>query len=204
MNRSLLVYSLSSWGLEVRLSYFIELLCPDRFANSLLDIDVEDLRNKGFESVLLDLDNTLLPWKDSIVPKPVVAWIEQAKSTGMKLCIVSNTHNPKRLTEIAANLGIPCIHRALKPRRQGFERASRMLGCDPKQTVVVGDQIVTDILGGNLAGMYTILVKPMHKQEFVGTKLSRLIERMILHLLARQSQQGTNFKTNQSQTQDTR
>lgn len=182
----------------------MELLRPNQFAASLVDVDVEDLKNKGFESVLIDLDNTLLPWKDSVVPKPVVEWIERAKSTGLRLCIVSNTHNPKRLAEVADALGIPCIHRALKPRRHGFEKASRILGCDPERTVVIGDQIITDILGGNLAGMYTILVKPMHKREFVGTKLSRLLERMILYLLARRSQLGTNSETTQSQTQDTR
>lgn len=186
------------------MSRLMELLRPDQFAASLVDIDAEDLKNKGFKSILVDLDNTLLPWNDSVVPKSVVEWIERAKSTGLRLCIVSNTHNPKRLAEVADFLGIPSIHRALKPRRRGFEKAARMLGCDPEQAVVIGDQVVTDILGGNLAGMYTILVKPMHKREFVGTKLSRLVERMILHLLARRSQPGTNSETIQSQTQDTR
>ena len=186
------------------MSCFMDLLLPNRFAASLTDIDVEDLRNKGFESVILDMDNTLLPWKDSVVPKPVVEWVEWAKSKGLKLCIVSNTHNPKRLIKIADDLGISCIHRALKPRRDGFEKALRTLDCDPERTVVVGDQIFTDVLGGNLSGMYTILVKPMHRREFVGTKLSRLFEYLILQLIARQSRPGTNSETTQSQTQDTK
>ncbi len=186
------------------MSRLLELFRPREFAASVSDIDPVALREKGFSSILLDLDNTLLPWKDSVVPDEIVRWIDRTKAAGMRPCIVSNTHNPGRLNKIAEELGIPCVFRALKPRRHGFRRAAQMLECESSTAVVVGDQLLTDILGGNLCGMHTILVKPMHRREFIGTKISRLVERGLLALLARGAPGGTNPERFQSQTQDTK
>ena len=186
------------------MSRLLELFRPREFAASVTDIDPVALKERGFHSILLDLDNTLLPWKDSLVPSEVAEWIVRAKAAGMRLCIVSNTHNLGRLNKIAGDLGISCVFRALKPGKHGFRRAVETVGCGASQAVVVGDQLLTDIVGGNLSGMYTILVKPMHQREFVGTKLSRLMERAILALLARSVSRGTNGEGFQSQTQDTK
>lgn len=182
----------------------LELFRPNEFVDSVPEIDLPALKAKGFSSLMLDLDNTLLPWKDSVVPESVAAWVEQAKALGYGLCIVSNTHNPRRLHKIASRLGIPCVHGALKPRKHGFLKAIGMLSCEASGSVVVGDQLLTDILGGNLCGMYTILVRPMHRREFVGTKLSRLVEKGIFALLRRTAGAGTNRGQNQSQTRDTK
>lgn len=165
------------------MSSFLEKFRPTECVESVAHIDLSVLVSRGFDTLMLDLDNTLLPWKDSILPELTLDWIDRAKQMGMKLCIVSNTHNPKRLSTIAAELGIPSVCRALKPRKHGFTSAAQTLDSAPERTVVVGDQLLTDILGGNLMGMHTILVKPMHRREFVGTKVSRLIERGILALL---------------------
>ncbi|MCL5104164.1 MAG: YqeG family HAD IIIA-type phosphatase [Armatimonadetes bacterium] len=180
------------------MSEFLERFRPDMCAGSVGEIDVAALKLAGYEALMLDLDNTLLPWQSSEVPESSKNWIEQAKGLGMKLCIVSNTHNPRRLAKIAGELNIAFLPRALKPRAYGFEKAGKMLGCPLERAVVVGDQILTDILGGNLAGMHTILVRPMHRREFVGTKISRLIERGILALL------GTNSGRDKSEVQDTK
>lgn len=162
---------------------FLEKFRPTQCVESVAHIDLSALMSLGFNTLMLDLDNTLLPWKDSTLPELSQQWIQQAKEMGMKLCIVSNTHNPKRLSNIAAHLGIPSVCRALKPRKHGFMKAAAVLDSSPEHTVVVGDQLLTDILGGNLAGMRTILVRPMHRREFIGTKLSRLVERGILAIL---------------------
>ena len=139
---------------------------------------------------MLDLDNTLLPWKDAYVPNSSSEWIQRVKAMGMKICIVSNTHYPKRMKKIAAELDIPALAGALKPRPYGFNKAAKMLECECGRVVVVGDQVMTDVLGGNRAGMYTILVDPMHPREFIGTKVSRVIERIILFRLRRLGKLG--------------
>ncbi len=164
------------------ISRLLDLCHPDESVPRVTDIDPAHLVSAGFEALILDLDNTLLPWKSCEVPEDVREWLERARGLGIKLCIVSNTHNPQRLKRIAAELGIESLDRALKPRRVGFARAAQRLGCSQERTVVVGDQLLTDILGGNLAGMHTVLVDRMHPREFVGTRISRLIEKLIRRL----------------------
>jgi HAD superfamily phosphatase (TIGR01668 family) len=161
----------------------LEMCRPDESVSRVTQIDAERLISQGFEAILADLDNTLLPWKSSEVPPDVEEWVERAKASGMKLCIVSNTHNLRRLKRIADELGIESVDRALKPRRAGFARAAERLGCAKERAVVVGDQVLTDVLGGKLAGMHTILVERMDPTEFVGTKISRMIERVVLRML---------------------
>jgi hypothetical protein len=161
----------------------LDLCRPDERVKRISEIDLARLKSEGFEALMLDLDNTLCPWQSREVPDDVRQWLEQAKSLGMRVCIVSNTHNPRRLRQIAEELGVPSLDRALKPRQRGFARAAEMVGSCPEHAVVVGDQILTDILGGNRAGMRTILVEPMHPREFIGTKISRVIERAIFKLL---------------------
>lgn len=165
------------------MSGFTENFRPKEVVYSIASVHVAELRRRGFDTLLLDMDNTLLPWKDNDTPDFAAQWVEQAKAVGMKVCIVSNTHRPSRLKKIAGELGVECVPRALKPRSQGFDLAMSMMGSSPEKTVVVGDQLLTDIWGGNRAGMYTILVAPMHPREFVGTKLSRLVEMFILRSL---------------------
>lgn len=183
---------------------FLELCRPDQKVDSLADIDLKALMEQGIDTLMLDLDNTLLPWRSSVLPESSKQWIRDAREMGLKLCIVSNTHNPSRLANISLDIGVPAFHRALKPRRRGFARAAREIGSQPEHTAVVGDQILTDIIGGNRSGMFTILVKPMHSYEFVGTKLSRAVERVILRLLRGKDSQGTIAGANQSEGQDSK
>jgi HAD superfamily phosphatase (TIGR01668 family) len=117
----------------------------------------------------------------------------------MKLCIASNTHNPRRLREIASELGIPCMDRIAKPRRKGLRKAMAAMGSDQTTTALIGDQIFTDVLGGNRLSLYTILVKPMHKREFIGTKFTRLIERVALAWLAKRGMLGTKESEGESE-----
>jgi len=162
---------------------FLEMFRPAVRVARLWDVSVPSLLSQGCDSVLLDLDNTMLPWKDSELPRQTVGWIEEAKTAGLKLCIVSNTHYPRRLASIAEQVGVPYVSRALKPRSYGFLKALELLGSAPHRSVVIGDQILTDVWGGNRAGISTILVDPLHPREFAGTKVSRLVERVVLWLL---------------------
>ncbi|MCX6345610.1 MAG: YqeG family HAD IIIA-type phosphatase [Armatimonadetes bacterium] len=169
---------------------FLDRFCPDLCVKNISDIDLDGLKASGYEALMIDLDNTLLPWKDSCAPASSREWVERAKALGMKICIVSNTHYPSRMMKIAAELDVPALAGALKPRSHGFSKAAKMLGCENAHVVVVGDQVMTDVLGGNRAGMYTILVEPMHPREFAGTKVSRVIERIILFRLRRLGKLG--------------
>lgn len=159
--------------------------CPDHRVEGLADIFVEDLANAGVKAVLLDVDNTLLPWKGLRIPEQTVEWITALKAAGIKICLVSNTRNLSRLRKIAETLGVSYVRGRMKPAKEGFENALRELKCSPSETVMIGDQMFTDVWGGNRMGLKTIWVKPMHPREFIGTKLSRIVERLVAKLLQR-------------------
>lgn len=164
----------------------LHLLCPHRYCpGGVTSIHPAQLKREGFQAVLLDVDNTVVGWQRMDIPDGVRQWIHELKREGLKLCLVSNTRHPRRLAALAADLGVLYVPQALKPRRGGFLAALELLGVPAPAAVMIGDQMFTDVLGGNRAGVATILVKPMHRREFVGTKISRFAERAVLAVLRR-------------------
>jgi len=158
------------------------LLYPRIYVDTLLDIPLDKLRGQNITAFIIDLDNTITEWNSNEIRAEVEEWFKRINGEGFKACILSN-NGEQRIRKVADRLGIPFIHRAAKPRRGSFHRAVELMGVNATQTAVVGDQIFTDILGGNRAGLYTILVKPLARREFVGTKINRTLEIFILHLL---------------------
>jgi HAD superfamily phosphatase (TIGR01668 family) len=156
-----------------------ELLRPAEYRRSIHHIDLERLAALGKKAVLLDLDNTLVEWNDPEPSAELQRWLETVRARGMQPCLVSNNKGA-RVSAFAAKAGIPYVSNAIKPRRKGFREAMARLGVTPDQTVVVGDQLFTDILGGNRAGAYTILVTPVHPRELLWTKMMRRFERPLL------------------------
>ncbi|MCS6775400.1 MAG: YqeG family HAD IIIA-type phosphatase [Chloroherpetonaceae bacterium] len=164
----------------------LHLFCPDRLVNSVLEIAPAELRQQGIRGIILDLDNTLVPWRREEISPDVMAWLTRLKSEGFQLCILSNSVLSRRSERIATLLGCPNVRQARKPRRQGFRRAMEAMGTTPAETAVIGDQMFTDILGGNRSGIYTIMVRPLHSREFLYTRLvSRPPERLLLRLFRR-------------------
>jgi len=165
------------------LNRLLRLLCPAAFVESVPLIDIGELKRRRISAVLTDLDNTLVPWRSYDISPEVAAWVSEAQKQGIKLCIVSNTRTWTRLQSLAGELRVPFVRRGLKPRRGGFREALKVLGAERSEAAVIGDQVFTDILGGNRSGLYTILVRPLHHREFIGTKISRFFERIVLRLL---------------------
>jgi len=178
----------------VNLVAVLSWFCPDEYVGSLWQVDIDALKSRGIEAVLLDLDNTILPWQRAEIPAESARWVQEAKDKGIKVCVASNTHNPRRLNRLASELGVPCVHNVLKPRRKGLKAALEMLGVPAGRAAMVGDQVFTDVLGGRRMGMYTILVRPMARREFIGTKVSRLFERFLLAYFGRLGMLGVKGK----------
>lgn len=120
----------------------------------------------------------MLPWGSATPPEEVQAWVRRLREKGLAGCIVSNNFS-LRVRQVGAVLGIPVVGWALKPVPVGFWRAMAIMGTRPATTALVGDQLFTDVLGGNLLGMYTILVEPLSPDEFPTTKLVRRLERLV-------------------------
>ncbi len=176
--------------MRVKLSRFIELCRPDRMAESVAHITPAELADLGIEGLLVDLDNTLVPWHGYEVSDVILEWLRSVEAQGMKVCIVSNTRYPGRLRILAEKLKVPFVKGRMKPRKSAFRPALELLNIAPERTAVIGDQIFTDILGGNRLSLFTILVKPLSPKEFFGTRISRVFERMILRALPSSSSLG--------------
>ncbi len=156
-----------------------KILHPDICVDSVLDIPLEELERRGITSFILDLDNTMTEWNNNEVKPEIIAWVDKLKKTGAKACIVSN-NKESRVRAVAQVLDVPYVCRAGKPLGRAFRRALDKLGSRPEETSVVGDQVFTDVLGGNLMGMLTILVSPLNPREFIGTRLFlRSLERLV-------------------------
>ncbi|ACB85310.1 YqeG family HAD IIIA-type phosphatase [Natranaerobius thermophilus] len=164
----------------------MKLLYPDLYLESIYNLDFDKLANKGIQGIITDLDNTLIAWKDEELTDYLNNWFQEAKSKKLEMCIVSNNQN-SRVHKFAEKVGLPAIPNANKPRKKAFKKALQELELPPEKVAVVGDQVFTDVLGGNRMGMFTILVVPIDEKEFIGTKFLRLLERFILRKVSKQS-----------------
>ncbi len=148
---------------------------PDQVAPKLEDVDLGNLQKKGVRGIICDIDNTLLPWDQEIPEEGVREWVAEAKKLNFKVVLLSNAM-PKRARSLSKQLKIPAKAQAVKPRRKGFKGALKEMELEAREVAVVGDQLFTDIWGGNRMGMYTILVSPLAEKEFFSTKILRFFE----------------------------
>jgi uncharacterized protein len=154
-------------------------LAPDLYYSSVLAIDLDALERDGVRALLLDLDNTLLPRDTNVVPDETRRWAQRVHAAGFEVCLVSNNWH-ERVKAVADELGFGLVDKALKPFPFAFRRALRECGTSAEHAAVVGDQIFTDILGGNLLHMRTILVQPLSRTDLPHTLLLRHLESLVL------------------------
>lgn len=155
---------------------FLRRLSPVSSSLSILDIKPSHLAGLGKKLVLIDVDNTIVPWRSEEIPDSSRQWIDGAKAAGLKLRILSNTRNPKRLERIAERLGVGYLRGKFKPSREMYLQALSEEGVEAEQAIMIGDQLFTDVLGANRSGIDAIWVRPMTSRDFIGTKVSRLGE----------------------------
>ena len=157
-------------------------LRPKLYVDSIYDIDFKMLKAKGFKGIIVDLDNTITEWNNPRLSQKMFVWFKEMGSNSLKPVIVSN-NSESRVAEVAQQLQIPYTAKAKKPGVSAFKKAMAVIGTDSKQTVVIGDQLFTDILGGNRLNLFTVLVVPLNSKEFIGTRFMRIIERGLLRIL---------------------
>lgn len=158
---------------------FMSIFYPKLYIQGFGDLDIPALKAKGIDGLVLDIDNTLVPYH---VPSPtpeVKAFVAELKANGIDAVIASN-NTGERVTRFATELGIFAIHKAKKPLPGGLLRCAKTMGVKRKNTAVIGDQVFTDVLGANLCGMYSILVVPLPSEENTFFKVKRYFERIIL------------------------
>lgn len=155
------------------------LLSPDLYYASLEAVDLDALAAQGVRSLLVDLDNTLLPRDTGELPACSLDFAERVRAAGMSACLVSNNWH-KRVSAAAESLGFELVPRALKPLPFAFLRGLALMKGERHAAAVIGDQLFTDILGGNLLGMRTVLVPPLSCSDLPHTLLLRRLEALAL------------------------
>ncbi len=147
--------------------------------DKMIHITPDLLHSVGVTALLLDIDNTMTTHNNPVPADGVTDWIEKMKSAGFKMMVVSN-NNGERVRKFSELVGLEFEGAAKKPLPSGFKRACNRMDISPKKVAVVGDQIFTDILGGNLMGAYTILTVPYQLESSKLFKIKRSFERMIM------------------------
>ncbi|WP_174819874.1 YqeG family HAD IIIA-type phosphatase [Paenibacillus koleovorans] len=163
----------------------IRKLIPRKSVKSIYDIDIHTLWQTGVRGIITDLDNTLVGAKRPNATPELATWLSKLAAMGFQVVIVSN-NNELRVSRFSDPLRLPYISAARKPGNSAFRRALVMMKLNPEQVVVIGDQMLTDVLGGNRLGLHTILVVPISPaDEGFFTRINRRIERLAIAWMRR-------------------
>jgi uncharacterized protein len=157
---------------------------PDQHVQNILDITPEMLVERGVKGIITDLDNTLVEWDRPEATPELIKWFTSIKEKGILITIVSN-NTQQRVQSFSDPVEIPFIYSARKPMNKAFKRALKDMKLKNHEVVVIGDQLLTDVLGGNRLGLHTILVVPVASSDGFWTRFNRKIERIILSWMKR-------------------
>ena len=154
-------------------------LAPDFYVQDVFGMDLELLTAAGVDTLLVDLDNTLLARNSGEVTHVARQWVASAKAAGFRVCLVSNNWH-ERVSGVARDLDVELVAKAVKPLPFAFLIALRKLGSTRRRSATVGDQLFTDVLGGKLLGMKTVMVVPLSSSDLPHTIVLRKLERIVL------------------------
>lgn len=147
---------------------------PHRIYPALTAIDPADLASDGVRLLMLDFDNTIVPYTTNEPTRKTRDWLARAQASELQICVVSNSKRG-RVVEFCRAHGIDCITRAKKPFPRGVRECLRRYGVPPSSACLVGDQIYTDVLGANCAGVRSILIPAIHNHN-IWLKLRHALE----------------------------
>ena len=151
---------------------------PNAYLNKVQDINIEFLMKNNIKALILDVDNTLIDYYKNLSDE-VIKWANEMKDQGIKLYILSNTNKKEKVEMVAKKLEIPYKSFARKPSKKGFMQIQNEIKLKTENIGVVGDQIFTDVIGGNRSKMFTILVDPVTPKDYWYTAWKRPLENCI-------------------------
>ena len=158
-------------------------LYPTQDAESIYDINFADYHEKGYRAVLFDIDNTLAEHGAPATQK-VIDFFNTLHTMGYETCLISNNKEP-RVASFAGQVDSRYLYKAGKPSPEGYRKAMKICGTTKENTPFGGDQLFTDVWGANRAGVYSILVKPIHPKEEIQIILKRRLEWIVLFFYRR-------------------
>ncbi len=162
----------------------MEKYVPDIYKKSIYSIDYDKLKERGIKCILFDLDNTVAPLSMKKPNRKTKNLFCDLKDKGFKIIIFSN-NGKSRLKPFKDELEVDCAFRCRKPMRKKYDLILKEYKYAVSEVAIVGDNIITDILGGNKVGITTILVNQISKKELIGARISRFLEKIVIRKLSR-------------------
>ena len=155
-------------------------MLPRIMTKELTDLTPELLRQRGIRLLMLDFDNTIVPYTTDVPGEKMDAWLKMMNASDIQLCVVSNSKS-QRVPRFCAGYGMPCIIRAKKPFSKGIRECLDRFEIPADKAAIVGDQIFTDTLGGNCAGVTSVLVEAIHNHN-IWLKARHVLELPFIYL----------------------
>ena len=155
------------------------LLYPKEYINSVKDITIEFIEKNNLKGLILDVDNTLIDYYKKM-PDGIAEWVEELKKHGVKFYILSNSNKREKVENVAKKINVEYVFFAKKPLKTGFLKIKKLMNLQNENIGVVGDQILTDVLGANRCKMFSILVKPINEKDIFVTKFNRFFENIVI------------------------
>lgn len=152
---------------------------PTWMVDTIYNVSPKQLKAAGIKAVFSDLDNTLIAWNNPNGTKELHDWLTELKEAGIPLIVISN-NSAKRVAKAVKNLNLPFVARSLKPLSFGITKARIRLGLKRSEVVMVGDQLMTDMLAANEAGVRSILVQPLINTDKWNTRINRFFEGFVM------------------------
>jgi len=160
----------------------VEKFKPDMYQKDIYAIDYKKLKSLGIKCLLFDLDNTIISKNNRKLSRKLKDLIENLKDKGFRVIIFSNAPKAK-IRPFKDYLEVDCSANSRKPCIKKFKKILKIFKYEESEVAIIGDQLLTDILGGNKVGIYTILVDPIEVSELIFTKINRFFEKIVIKRL---------------------
>ena len=157
----------------------IKKLYPTEYITSVYDLELDELKKQGMKGIIFDIDNTLVPYDEVEPNNEIIALFEKIRLAGFKITLVSN-NTEDRVVKFNEKLKVFALHKSQKPLTKNLKKALTLMNCQKEEAIIVGDQVFTDVYGGNKAGIKTILVQPVSEKDEWKTKVKRGLEKKII------------------------
>ena len=152
---------------------------PEYIFENYAQVDADFLLSIGVRGIILDIDNTLEPYENATPGPEVLAWLNSLSEHGIKAAFVSN-NDRERVELFNKEISLPAYYKAKKPLKKNLLRAMADLGTSPEETILMGDQIFTDVLCAHNAKIRAILLPPIKDKRDIFTRFKRLFEKPVI------------------------
>lgn len=169
---------------------FFSRFYPTYIYNRVEEIPHSIILNRNIKVAMFDMDNTIINFSEKKYSKELKIWVKELKKKGVKVYILSNSIFAKLVKRVAKELGMQYLYNARKPSLRGFEEIMKKENVSKQEMIMIGDQLFTDIWGGNRFGIKTILVTPIEKREGIHTKVKRPVEKIVLNKYFKDKERG--------------